>query len=185
MGQASYLLLLTAHLLASAAVTIHVLLNKRNVQSAIGWIGLAWLTPFIGAGLYFAFGINRVQRRALTLRRSSKKPSGKMVSDTSSSEPFSSLKITIGALTQQNLMNANISMPLHDGDDAYPLMLAAIHNAKATIALSSYIFRSDRIGHEFIDALSKAVQRGVSVSYTHLRAHETGRNLVCRLLLEK
>ena len=23
------------------------------------------------------------------------------------------------------------------------------------------------------------------VSYTHLRAHETGRNLVCRLLLEK
>src|SRR5674476_1543849 len=26
---------------------------------------------------------------------------------------------------------------------------------------------------------------GQSVSYTHLRAHETGRNLVCRLLLEK
>ena len=26
---------------------------------------------------------------------------------------------------------------------------------------------------------------GVAVSYTHLRAHETGRNLVCRLLLEK
>src|SRR5678810_838262 len=27
--------------------------------------------------------------------------------------------------------------------------------------------------------------RFVPVSYTHLRAHETGRNLVCRLLLEK
>src|SRR5678809_247705 len=26
---------------------------------------------------------------------------------------------------------------------------------------------------------------GIAVSYTHLRAHETGRNLVCRLLLEK
>ena len=25
----------------------------------------------------------------------------------------------------------------------------------------------------------------MAVSYTHLRAHETGRNLVCRLLLEK
>src|SRR5678810_470355 len=31
------------------------------------------------------------------------------------------------------------------------------------------------------DLLSKII----SVSYTHLRAHETGRNLVCRLLLEK
>ena len=29
------------------------------------------------------------------------------------------------------------------------------------------------------------VIRNVPVSYTHLRAHETGRNLVCRLLLEK
>ena len=27
--------------------------------------------------------------------------------------------------------------------------------------------------------------RPVTVSYTHLRAHETGRKLVCRLLLEK
>ena len=31
-------------------------------------------------------------------------------------------------------------------------------------------------------ALLRAVR---TVSYTHLRAHETGRNLVCRLLLEK
>ena len=28
-------------------------------------------------------------------------------------------------------------------------------------------------------------KKGAPVSYTHLRAHETGRNLVCRLLLEK
>ena len=28
-------------------------------------------------------------------------------------------------------------------------------------------------------------ESSVAVSYTHLRAHETGRNLVCRLLLEK
>ena len=29
------------------------------------------------------------------------------------------------------------------------------------------------------------LKREKPVSYTHLRAHETGRNLVCRLLLEK
>ena len=28
-------------------------------------------------------------------------------------------------------------------------------------------------------------EASLTVSYTHLRAHETGRNLVCRLLLEK
>src|SRR5665213_1693094 len=38
-----------------------------------------------------------------------------------------------------------------------------------------------------LSALSPTVRPlcRTSVSYTHLRAHETGRNLVCRLLLEK
>ena len=31
----------------------------------------------------------------------------------------------------------------------------------------------------------QGIKDGIPVSYTHLRAHETGRNLVCRLLLEK
>src|SRR5665213_3489585 len=34
-------------------------------------------------------------------------------------------------------------------------------------------------------ALAPGLTRDEPVSYTHLRAHETGRNLVCRLLLEK
>ena len=33
--------------------------------------------------------------------------------------------------------------------------------------------------------VSKSVTLNDPVSYTHLRAHETGRNLVCRLLLEQ
>ena len=33
--------------------------------------------------------------------------------------------------------------------------------------------------------MGKAHSYAWTVSYTHLRAHETGRNLVCRLLLEK
>ena len=33
--------------------------------------------------------------------------------------------------------------------------------------------------------MKRVLLRLAPVSYTHLRAHETGRNLVCRLLLEK
>src|SRR5665213_3435435 len=33
--------------------------------------------------------------------------------------------------------------------------------------------------------ISSRISSASAVSYTHLRAHETGRNLVCRLLLEK
>ena len=49
-------------------VTWHVLLRKREVASAVGWIGLAWFAPITGAIIYFVFGVNRVQRRARRLR---------------------------------------------------------------------------------------------------------------------
>ncbi len=55
----------------AVAVTIHVLLTKRDVGTSIGWIGLAWLSPIIGGVVYFVLGINRVRRRAQTLRASS------------------------------------------------------------------------------------------------------------------
>jgi len=163
MWQTSNLILITFHLCLSVAVTVHVLLHKRNVHSAIGWIGLAWLSPFVGALLYFWFGINRVQRRARILRRRVKRPRPRAGARATSAEPFASLKATVGALTNQDLAAATISLPLHNGDDAYPQMLAAINSAKTTIALASYIFRSDRIGNEFIQALAKALLRGVSV----------------------
>src|SRR5678810_1423390 len=35
------------------------------------------------------------------------------------------------------------------------------------------------------EQLWECIDNAPAVSYTHLRAHETGRNLVCRLLLEK
>jgi cardiolipin synthase len=163
MWQPDNLILFTLHICLSAIVTVQVLLRKRNVASAIGWIGLVWLSPFVGALLYFCFGINRVQRRARILRRSVKKPVLRTGTSTASSDPFANLKATVGALTSQDLASATISLPLQSGDDAYPQMLAAINNAKSTIALASYIFRSDKIGQDFIHALEKAVQRGVTV----------------------
>ena len=39
--------------------------------------------------------------------------------------------------------------------------------------------------NKFIVNIGRQLGSGGPVSYTHLRAHETGRNLVCRLLLEK
>jgi hypothetical protein len=60
--------LLVIHILLAIAVTVHVLLHKRDVGASIGWIGLAWLSPILGSILYVILGINRVKRRANLLR---------------------------------------------------------------------------------------------------------------------
>src|SRR5690606_34157544 len=47
--------------------------------------------------------------------------------------------------------------------EAYPAMLQAIDGAGSSILLSSYIFRGDRTGRRFAEALARARQRGVRV----------------------
>lgn len=33
--------------------TVHIVLTKRNLRAAIGWIGVVWLAPYLGIILYF------------------------------------------------------------------------------------------------------------------------------------
>jgi cardiolipin synthase A/B len=113
--------------------------------------------------LYYAFGINRIQRRARIMRRPPKGRGSKSIDGDITSDSYAMLRATVGAITHRPLVDATIALPLRDGDDAYPQMLAAIKAAQKTIALTSYIFRSDKIGQEFIDALGEANKRGVIV----------------------
>ena len=72
---------------------------------------------------------------------------------------------------KNNIPNTVTCLNLFSGCIACVMAFEAKYElALLFIALSS-IF-------DFFDGL-------LAVSYTHLRAHETGRNLVCRLLLEK
>jgi len=49
--------------------TGHVLLFKRDTRAAIAWIGYIWFVPLIGSVLFFLFGINRIKRRARSLKQ--------------------------------------------------------------------------------------------------------------------
>ena len=44
----------------------HIILRKRDVRAAIGWLGLVWLSPFLGTALYILLGINHIRRKART-----------------------------------------------------------------------------------------------------------------------
>ena len=52
---------------------------------------------------------------------------------------------------------------LHNGDEAYPAMLAAIDAAKTRINFETYVFTDGEIADRFVSALAKAAQRGVVV----------------------
>jgi cardiolipin synthase len=153
------------HVAIASAVTVHVLLYKRNVGASVSWIGMAWLSPFLGGLLYATMGINRVKRRAQRLRRQRLPLSSaeEGVAQSAVDDPLSPLEFAIGRLTGLPCEAGNRIEMLRNGDQAYPRMLAAIDAAQKSVGLQSYIFRADKAGEAFHQALIQAQRRGVEV----------------------
>jgi cardiolipin synthase len=155
--------------------SIHVLLARRDAASSIGWIGVIWLAPLLGPVLYFLLGINRIQRKARRLRGRKRptKPLPRATDTLPDLSPIPSLPpeichlmplvTLVETITERPLTSGNRIEPLYNGEEAYPAMLEAIGTAKATVALSTYIFYNDTAGARFVEALAQAVSRGVEV----------------------
>ena len=154
-----------SHVVVAGAVTVHVLLYKRNVAASVSWIGIAWLSPFLGSLLYVTMGINRVKRRAQRLRRQRLPPTvpGQAPGGAADADPLTPLEFAIGRLTGLPCEPGNKVEILRSGDEGYPRMLAAIAAAEKTVGLASYIFRDDKAGAAFHQALIDAHRRGVEV----------------------
>lgn len=153
----------------------HALLSRRDPRTAWGWIAVCWLFPLAGPALYFMFGVNRLQTRAHRLGLESRRPGAHGALDhrdvrnrlEAGSEAIpmwlDEVTRTADTLTRLPLLAGNRIEPLHNGEQAYPRMLAAIEQAQSSIALATYIFDNDEVGRRFVDALDRARRRGVDV----------------------
>lgn len=155
--------------------TAHAVMYKRDSRATIGWVGVIWLAPILGVVLYVLLGINRVQRKAVRFRGMPPSPASRLIDPPTEGgaklherlppeyKHFTALERLMARLTSQELTHGNSVTPLHGGDEAYPAMLAAIDAAQRSVSLCTYIFSNDRVGKQFIDALIRAVRRGVQV----------------------
>ncbi len=157
-----------------ATATAHVILRKRNVRSAVGWVGLIWLAPVVGVVAYTTLGVNRIQRRAQTLRTQgggyrewiAGGAVGRAFLESCGADDRGYLAdlATLGdRVSGRPLLGGNRVVPLAEGDQAYPAMLDAIEGATTSVSLASYIFDAGPVGDRFVEALGAARARGVDV----------------------
>jgi cardiolipin synthase A/B len=184
-------LLIAATLGLSLVSAGHALLFKRDPRAAFGWIGLTLTVPLLGPFLYWTMGINRIHRRARRWLESGRRLTGwASFPEGRFDEPVAELPIWGEHLTELRhlgdrvtrfpLIAGNRLVPLENGEEAYPAMLAAIDGADHSVHLSTYIFDGDETGRRFADALKRAADRGVHVrviidslgeKYSRPRAH--------------
>ena len=175
-------LIVILHTLAAIAASWHALLYKRDSRAALGWISVCILFPLVGPLLYYLLGVNRVENKARLLGRRGSvgrrgvdcdRPSRRFVDFERGSglvpaagDPSTEQTGLMGAtqaVTGLPLLEDNLIEILYNGEGAYPPMLEAITKANNHIYLSTYIFETNETGRQFIDALGKAVSRGVDV----------------------
>lgn len=165
MSGISVYLLALLHVGPAMLSVFHILLFKRDARAATGWIMACIFIPYAGPVGYFLFGINRVRSRARGIRRrpfTIRYEAGqrKAAPESNVGQGLASVgqRVTGRPLSEQNSIAA-----LHNGEEAYPAMLASINAARQRILLATYIFKTDQTGLTFADALAAAVARGVKV----------------------
>jgi cardiolipin synthase A/B len=154
-------------LLAALLASIHALLHKRDSRAAALWLGLIWFLPLFGSFLYLCLGVNRIRRRAASLgvHKIFSRPIPKNLGESQheAAQHLNMLASVVQCVVNRPLTAGNKIAPLVNGDEAFPAMLAAIELAKKNISLSTYIFDNDASGRKFVEALARAVKRGVEV----------------------
>ena len=168
-GVLETLVIVAIHILSWIAVC-HALLTKHDPRAALGWTVTALLLPLIGPLLYATFGISLAESRASRIMRRQEPLEPDYAHPPFSDNPpekvpdyIISMEKVGRHLTEQHLSSGNKLMTLHNGDEAYPQMLAAIREAREQVFLCTYIFNAGKIAAEFGDALTEAAQRGVDV----------------------
>ncbi len=155
------------HLVAAVFTSVHALLHKRDSRAAALWVGIIWLVPLVGPLLYLTLGINRIRRRALPPGSPAgfapAIPAGLGASGPGSAGHLARLAGSINRVVRQPLTTGNRLQSHVNGDEAFPAMLAAIESAQVSVGLITYIFDNDPVGRRFVDALGRAVRRGVAV----------------------
>ncbi|HJV67026.1 MAG TPA: cardiolipin synthase [Geomonas sp.] len=162
------ILLLTVLALLSAG---HALINKRDPRSALGWIVTCLAIPLLGPIFYWVLGVNRIYSRARRWHRKGRSaPSHPPRQRVELSPPLpaelsylNELRSLSDRVVSRDLRPGNALEPLANGEEAYPVMLAAIEEASSSIHLSTYIFDGDDTGKRFVHALARAADRGVAV----------------------
>jgi len=159
---------------AAACAAGHAILHRRDSRAALLWVGLIWLLPLLGSILYALLGINRVRRRARTLRAHLRRvhttPRLAPVAAQSSARflapgdrHLADLVRIVDHVAIRPLLPGNAVTPLRGGDEAFPAMFEAVDAARHTLNLATYIFDRDDLGRRLIEHLGAAVRRGVQV----------------------
>lgn len=128
-------------------VVVHVLRRKRVPSVAAAWSLAVILFPVLGMLLYLLVGYRRSPVRATPGEARGRQPLETLLLRECGSRPTLHNRVSL----------------LHNGNNAFSALIAALQRASRSIHMEYYIFRDDRIGRTISDILMRKARAGVEV----------------------
>jgi cardiolipin synthase len=144
--------------------------KNRRPQTALAWLLAIYLIPYVGIALFLLLGNSQLP----AMRRQKQSEINNLISETTEGfdrvgseapwpnwlTPVVELNRTLGAMP---MVGGNSSTLFHENDASLAAMIEDINRARRSIHVEFYILALDETTQPFFDALSAAVQRGVTV----------------------
>ncbi len=166
LGWVLYILEWTIRLIVLAIIPF-----RRSPAAARGWLLLIFLFPWFGPLIFWIFGRNRMpewRRQRLQETRAQMVRVGRRLRDSPNliqpqfSGPLDQAITLAHNLGDMPILDANSAELLTDYDKAIARLIADIDTAQNHVHLLYYIFANDVVGRRVLDALARAVKRGVA-----------------------
>lgn len=162
------------YILTLSLLPVVLLTRKRQPVSTVAWVMAIVTMPYMGAFLFTVFGINRVQRRMVSRRVSSRDISGLLpelaghrVAEELLNKPQKDLLRVAERVNRTRATVDNRVQVLIDARQAFDEIETAIKAATKSINLEYYIWQPDKLGTEIRDLLITKARQGVKVRFLY------------------
>lgn len=156
------------NLIVAIWITVKVVLDNRNPIATLAWILVLLFLPYIGAFLYFFFGMDTRRRKYISRRFHSQIQqrstlSYRSYSKNMSLKEYSRLVSYIENTAEAYTMPNTLIDVIENTGDFINELLDAIDNAQSHVHLQFYIFEDDELGNKVRKVLIDKARQGVEV----------------------
>lgn len=154
-------------------IWLSVALRSENPHNKLPWLLILSFEPVLGITLFLTFGRNfkkslRYQNRPLMMKDNyitqEAKAHEHILYDQTLKEPYATFFKTAHKLSYHQPFYGNTQVHvLKNGEAFYPVLKAAIKNAKTFILFEFFILRYDQRSQEFIELLKDKAENGIAV----------------------
>jgi len=147
-----------AGFLFAAVAIAHMVRQRRSPQSALAWLLVMVLLPYVGVPLYLILGGRKMRRLAIT-----KGPLSLPRDEPETPGDAARVQRILATYDLPAVTTGNRVDLCRTGEESYQALVTLIEEARESLYVTMFILKTDAVGSDIRDRLARRAADGVDV----------------------